>query len=666
MPVSSQDMELKSPNFSFLAQHDPLLLRLAAESENYCFRDPQVSLIKQRQLCETVTATVAALVGEFRNENEELLLVLNRLEAAGIFQKDVAALFHTVRKNGNRAVHENKGTKSDALHGLKMCRAFCVWFHQVFGNDKKFKPGPFIPPPDPEHVEHALKTELADLRVLVLDMEQELHDAKSRIQDETKLRQDAEQKAAAAYSDLETALQLAEQTEEKIGQQQQQFFSELNKTQQKSKDNPDLIKALIAKVEQANGNLHLDESDTRRLIDQQLRDAGWEADSDLLRYSKGTRPQKGRNIAVAEWPTKSGPVDYALFTGLELVGLVEAKKQDKDVSSVLKQAARYSKDYVIKDNEVLPEGAPWNGYKAPFIFSTNGKAFLEQVRTQSGIWFQDLRDPTNLARPLVDWYTPQGLAALLKHDVEKAKKKLQDETVDFLWLRDYQKDAIREIEKRIAQGQREILIAMATGTGKTRVALGLMYRALKFSRFRRILFLVDRESLGTQAAEVFQNVKIESHSSLYDIYDVKELGDRIPESDTRVHIATVQGMVRRLLYKRADNETLPIDSYDCIIIDECHRGYTLDHNLSDEELLFRSERDYISKYRHVLDHFDAVKIGITATPALHTTEIFGPPVFNYSYRRAVIDNYLVDHEPIKDRSPKVSLRASNAPSTLGR
>lgn len=636
---------IKSPNFSFLARHDPLLLRLAAEAENYCFSDPQVSLIKQRQLCENVAATVAASVGEYRNENEELVFVLNRLEAAGIIQKDVAALFHTVRKNGNRAVHENKGTKSDALHGLKMCRAFCVWFHQAFGNDKKFKPGPFIPPPDPEHAEEALKMELDDLRQRVSNMEQELLEAKSKISDETKLRLDAEKKAAAAYSELEAALELAEQTEEKITQQQKKFFVELDKIQQKSQKDPESIKAFIRKVEHANGNLLLDESDTRRLIDQQLRDAGWEADSDLLRYSKGIRPQKGKNIAIAEWPTKSGPVDYALFAGLELVGLVEAKKQCKDVSSALKQTARYSKDYIIKDNEVLPEGAPWNGYKAPFIFSTNGRAFLEQIKTQSGIWFRDLRSPTNLARPLVEWYTPQGLVALLKHDIEKADKTLQEESIDFVWLRDYQKEAIRAIEKHIAEGQREILIAMATGTGKTRVALGLMYRAIKYSRFRRILFLVDREALGLQAAEVFQNVKIESHSSLNDIYDVKELGDRFPDSDTRIHIATVQGMVRRLLYKSTDDETLPIDSYDCIVVDECHRGYTLDLNLSDEELIFRSERDYISKYRRVLDYFDAVKIGITATPALHTTEIFGRPVFNYSYRQAVIDNYLVDHEP---------------------
>ena len=88
-----------------------------------------------------------------------------------------------------------------------------------------------------------------------------------------------------------------------------------------------------------------------------------------------------------------------------------------------------------------------------------------------------------------------------------------------------------------------------------------------------------------------------------------------------------------------------MDEYDCIVVDECHRGYLLDREMSDAELSFRDEDDYVSKYRRVLDHFDAVKIGLTATPALHTTEIFGAPVFTYCYREAVIDGWLVDHEP---------------------
>ena len=82
-----------------------------------------------------------------------------------------------------------------------------------------------------------------------------------------------------------------------------------------------------------------------------------------------------------------------------------------------------------------------------------------------------------------------------------------------------------------------------------------------------------------------------------------------------------------------------------MVIDECHRGYLLDREMSDAELSFRGQDDYISKYRRVLEYFDAVKIGLTATPALHTTDIFGEPIFTYSYREAVIDGYLIDHEP---------------------
>ena len=104
-------------------------------------------------------------------------------------------------------------------------------------------------------------------------------------------------------------------------------------------------------------------------------------------------------------------------------------------------------------------------------------------------------------------------------------------------------------------------------------------------------------------------------------------------------------MVQRVLYPSDDAADTRVDQYDCIVVDECHRGYLLDRELSDTELTFRGYEDYISKYRRVLDYFDAVKIGLTATPALHTTQIFGAPVYTYSYREAVIDGFLVDHEP---------------------
>ena len=129
--------------------------------------------------------------------------------------------------------------------------------------------------------------------------------------------------------------------------------------------------------------------------------------------------------------------------------------------------------------------------------------------------------------------------------------------------------------------------------------------------------------MGEQAANAIKDVKLENLQSFDEIYEVKELGDVVPNADTRLHIATIQGMVKRLLFPNESAPPVPVDMYDAIVVDDCHRGYSLDQEMSEVELGFRSEQDYISKYRRVLDHFDAVKIGLTATPALHTNQIFG-------------------------------------------
>jgi hypothetical protein len=141
---------------------------------------------------------------------------------------------------------------------------------------------------------------------------------------------------------------------------------------------------------------------------------------------------------------------------------------------------------------------------------------------------------------------------------------------------------------------------------------------------------------------------------------LKRLHDITPESDTKVHICTIQGLVRRVLYAADSSEAPSIDQYDLMVIDECHRGYLLDREMSDAELSFRGQEDYISKYRRVLEYFDAVKVGLTATPALHTTDIFGDPIFTYSYRQAVIDGYLIDHEPpVAGLTPCFPILSSN-------
>jgi type I restriction enzyme, R subunit len=278
------------------------------------------------------------------------------------------------------------------------------------------------------------------------------------------------------------------------------------------------------------------------------------------------------------------------------------------------------------------------------VFATNGRPYLRQLATKSGIWFCDLRRPENLAHALDGWYSPQGLQILLARDEARADQELSNTAFNYGFpLRHYQQTAIQETERRISQGQREILLAMATGTGKTKTCVALIYRLLKAKRFRRILFLVDRSALGIQAANAFKDTRMERLQTFADVFGIKELDEQMPDEDTGVQVATVQGMMKRVLFP-ADGVAPPtVDQFDCIVIDECHRGYTLDREMSDTEMAFRGFDDYISKYRRVLDYFDATKIGLTATPALHTTEIFGAPVYSYTYREAVVDGFLVDY-----------------------
>ena len=318
------------------------------------------------------------------------------------------------------------------------------------------------------------------------------------------------------------------------------------------------------------------------------------------------------------------------------------------------------KDYPrnIRVDDAQYQVGTWGSYKVPFTFATNGRPYLEQYKTKSGIWFLDLRKPSNVPKALRGWMSPENLLDLLGKNIDAGNRALEQMPFDLLRdkdglnLRDYQLRAIQAAEQTIMDGKNTALLAMATGTGKTRTVLGMIYRFLKTGRFKRILFLVDRTALGEQALDVFKEVKLEDLMPLADIYNIKGLEDKEIERETRIQVATVQGMVKRILYN--DGETMPaVNDYDLIIIDEAHRGYLLDKEMGDTELLYRDQRDYQSKYRSVIEYFDAVKIALTATPALQTTEIFGQPVFKYTYREAVIEGYLVDHDAPHDLHTKL-------------
>ena len=662
-----------SPNFAYLAHHDARLAALGTQAEGHFAGDPTITLFKLRQFGEVLAQRAAATVGLMIGGPEAQQQLIDRLWERGVIGAAQRSLFHDLRRVGNAAVHEGKGDHREALHQLRMARELGVWFQRSFGNNRKFDPGPFVPPPEPKKAETTLHDELQRLRDDVAARGKELEasalaieEARKAAEKEAAERLTAEERAAKAKGDAAIWEALANeqieahrentkaaaQRSSALEEQNKALLAELAALQAAAQAMPPKqVELAIDRAAEASEAIEIDEAATRKLIDRQLRDAGWEVDSQRLTFERGVRPTKGKNLAIAEWPTladgKEGWADYVLFAGLQVVAVVEAKRKHKDVMGVLPQAKRYSVGYQVKGAEHLPEGSPWGAHKVPFLFATNGRPYLRQLRTKSGIWFLDARRAENHPVALEGWYTPEGLLDLLKQNVNDAHAKLNVEPMPYI-DREYQRSAILAVEKGLEGGKRELLVAMATGTGKTRTCIGLCYRLLKTKRFRRVLFLVDRNALGAQTADALKDLRLENLQTFTDIFDVKELGDLKPDRDTKLQIATVQAMVKRVLGPfegKAEGDIPPVDQYDCIVVDECHRGYLLDRELSDRDFLFRDEADYISKYRRVLDHFDATKIGLTATPALHTKEIFGSPVFSYSYREAVVDGFLVDHEP---------------------
>nr|WP_246573976.1 type I restriction-modification system endonuclease [Chelatococcus asaccharovorans] len=630
-----------SPNFGFLSTHDAQLATLGGLAERYFRDDPPTSIFKLRQFAEVLSKLVAAHHATYQ-DRDTFDETLRRLSFAGYLPKEAADVFHALRKVGNTAAHEAKGSHAQALTALKFARQLGIWFHRTYGRAPSFNPGPFIPPPEPVDASAPLRDEIAKLRAQMEESLSAVERARQEAEEHARARESFEERLKREAEERAGWERLAQETEA----EKAELASKLAALQQAASSAPRTAAIeLIELGEEAAAKIDLDEASTRALIDQQLRDNGWEADTKASRHSEGARPAKGRNLAIAEWPTANGPADYALFTGTTLLGVVEAKRKRKNVSAAIDQAQRYSLG-VKSSPDFSFAGGPWEDYKAPFVFAANGRSYLKQIETESGVWFRDVRRSTNHRRALVDWPTPEGLAGLLEIDEDAASATLKGQDFNFGFpLRPYQKLAIEAAEAQLAGGKRTMLIAMATGTGKTKLAIAMLYRLLSAKRFRRICFVVDRSALGHQTAGEFSTTKVVSGKTFSEIFGLKGLEDVTPDVETKVHICTIQGLVKRVLYAADSSEAPPIDQYDLMVIDECHRGYLLDREMSDAELSFRGQEDYISKYRRVLDYFDAVKIGLTATPALHTTEIFGEPVFRYSYREAVVDGYLIDHEP---------------------
>lgn len=581
-------------NFAFLNDTFPVLGKFGELAEKYLYSDSNSCLMKLGMIGETIVHLIFTYDRIPLPRDNTAVKRIDALFREGMITRDLADILHALRKIRNKAAHENYASIEDGKTLIQMAYSLSEWFMQTYG-DWNYKNQPFIMPSE--------------------NSEPVIVDKQKEHLEEDKLFAEASQTALAAPI--------------------------VTRDDRKKRSS------------QAAGQRFKSEAETRYSIDEQLRKVGWEADTKKLRHSKGTRPAKGRNIAIAEWPTDStvgnrGYADYVLFIDNQIIATIEAKAEHTDIPSVIDyQCKDYSRN--IRNADAAYQIGTWRNYKVPFTFATNGRPYLEQYDTKSGVWFLDLRQPDNAPKALKGWMSPTGILELLEKDIAARNQELQNMPYDLLRdkdglnLREYQLKAIQATENAILNGQQNILLAMATGTGKTRTILGMIYRFLKTGRFRRILFLVDRTALGEQASDVFKEVKLEELMTLDDIYNIKGLEEKDTDRETRIQIATVQSMVKRILYN--DEDTMPaVTDFDLVIIDEAHRGYILDKEMGEDEILYRDQLDYQSKYRAVIEYFDAVKIALTATPALQTTQIFGQPVYKYTYREAVIEGYLVDHD----------------------
>ena len=347
-------------------------------------------------------------------------------------------------------------------------------------------PGKFIKPKDP-----SAKLRELEERIRILDTEQ--IKSEERIKAVETLRQ-AETKKLKAEQQRAELMAEERSVWETIAEEQEQKLTKLK--QQHESNNKNLALDFSAQTEEVKASaiksiekspFDMSEAETRVIIDAQLRESLWIVDSENLTYGKGSRPEKGRSKAIAEWPTRTGPADYVLFNGLTPVAVIEAKKSATNVYSAIDQEKCYASGLI--DSGDIEISNTWGEYKAPLVFATNGRPYLKQLQQESGIWFLDVRDNTNHRRVLQGWYNPQEIKTYLKQHPQQAQQKL--EQMDFAYdfsLRPYQIEAIKAVENTINKGSEKALVAMATGTGKTKTVMSWLKLTILMVG-KRIIFL---------------------------------------------------------------------------------------------------------------------------------------------------------------------------------
>lgn len=372
------------------------------------------------------------------------------------------------------------------------------------------------------------------------------------------------------------------------------------------------------------------EVEARQTIDSMLEASGWQIQNYAERAIDAFL-----GVAVREYPLKyNQKADYLLFIDGDAVGVIEAKPAGTTLGGALQQAERYRAS--------LPDDLPYL-LRFPFAYASTG------IET----YFRDIRDPDSRSRQVFAFHTPDALWDE-GNEVTTLRENLRDELpkhpleTDVLW--NCQFEAITELEKSFAASRPRALIQMATGSGKTYVAVSSVYRLIKFANVKRVLFLVDRNNLGRQALREFQNYTTPDDGRKFtELYIVQHLTSNVIGEVSEVCITTIQRLYSMLKgepdYESDDEENssfeqetedsppqavvynpnVPIDTFDLIIVDECHRSI-------------------YGKWRHVLEYFDAFILGLTATPYSQTLNFFNQNlVYEYRHEQAIEDDVNVGY-----------------------
>ncbi len=406
-----QTPRLQSLNFAFLGDHGDHLLEYAARAERYVLDDPNTTFIKLRQLAEELAELAAAYNTLCVEREDGFSDLLRKLKRKDIITREMADIFHGLRKAGNAAAHEGGGTRQEAVRQLRLAHRLAVWFHQAF-RDPGYRPGPFVLPPNPRQASPKLKEELDRLRKERWDSERRADETEDALRKARREQEAAEARAEKTYVALAAALELAEETEARRAGLSKQHRDRVADVQAgAARATAQEQAALTRQARQAAELFDLSEGEAREAIDAQLRAQGWEADSIVRTWQKGARPQAGRNQAIAFYPAGDGYADYVLFCGGMIAAIVEAKRRNIDLRKALDEAARHSHAYQPQADE-CPTNAKDHTRIVPLLFASNGRPFASDDDTMHGVWFQDLRNNDAAPHSLKHWPTPQELIAM--------------------------------------------------------------------------------------------------------------------------------------------------------------------------------------------------------------------------------------------------------------